>query len=131
MNALNLPLPNSLHERARILARREGISINQLISTALAEKMAVLLTEDYFTARRQRASRTKFLPHWPRFQMSNLKTTTNWTSQRLTSGFTPAATAGPFGRSGVRALRVATPGDPSGWTRPPARSRILMASVWR
>jgi len=61
MSALSLRLPNSLHERARILARREGISINQLISTALAEKMAVLLTEDYFTARRQRASRTKFL----------------------------------------------------------------------
>jgi len=61
MSALSLRLPNSLHERARILAQREGISINQLIATALAEKMAVLLTEDYFTARRQRASRTKFL----------------------------------------------------------------------
>jgi hypothetical protein len=61
MSALSLRLPNSLHERARTLARREGISINQLISTALAEKMAVLLTAEYFTARGQRASRAKFL----------------------------------------------------------------------
>lgn len=61
MSALSLRLPNSLHERARTLARREGISINQLISTALAEKMAVLLAEEYFTTRKQRASRAKFL----------------------------------------------------------------------
>ncbi len=39
MSALSLRLPNSLHERARELAEREGISINPLVSTALAEKM--------------------------------------------------------------------------------------------
>jgi hypothetical protein len=61
MSALSLRLPHSLHERARTLARREGISINQLISTALAEKMAALLTEEYFRERGQRASRAKFL----------------------------------------------------------------------
>jgi hypothetical protein len=32
-----------------------------MISTALAEKMSALLTEEYFRERRQRASRTKFL----------------------------------------------------------------------
>jgi hypothetical protein len=61
MSALSLRLPHSLHERARTLARREGISINQLISTALAEKMSALLTEEYFRERGQRASRAKFL----------------------------------------------------------------------
>jgi hypothetical protein len=61
MSALSLRLPHSLHERARALARREGISINQLISTALAEKMSALLTEEYFRERGQRASRAKFL----------------------------------------------------------------------
>ena len=44
MSALSLRLPHSLHERARTLARREGILINQLISTALAEKISALLT---------------------------------------------------------------------------------------
>lgn len=61
MSALSLRLPHSLHERARTLAQREGISINQLISTALAEKMSALLTEEYFRERRQRTSRSKFL----------------------------------------------------------------------
>ena len=61
MSALSLRLPNSLHERARELAEREGISINQLVSTALAEKMAALMTEEYLEARARRGSRTRFL----------------------------------------------------------------------
>ena len=61
MSALSLRLPNSLHDHARELARMEGISINQLVATALAEKMAALLTEEYFEGRAKRASRAKFL----------------------------------------------------------------------
>lgn len=60
MSALSLRLPNSLHERARELARREGISINQLVSAALAEKMPALLTEEYLEARARRGSRERF-----------------------------------------------------------------------
>lgn len=61
MSALSLRLPNSLHERARELARREGVSINQLVSAALAEKMSALLTEEYLEARARRGSRPRFL----------------------------------------------------------------------
>lgn len=61
MSALSLRLPNSLHERARDLARREGVSINQLVASALAEKMSALLTEEYLEARARRGSRAKFL----------------------------------------------------------------------
>ena len=61
MSALSIRLPNSLHERARELARREGISINQLVSSALAEKMSALLTEEHLEARAQRGSRSRFL----------------------------------------------------------------------
>jgi hypothetical protein len=61
MSALSLRLPNSLHERARELARREGVSINQLVSAALAEKMSALMTEEYLEARARRGSRTRFL----------------------------------------------------------------------
>lgn len=46
MSALSLRLPNSLHERARDLARREGVSINQLVASALADRMSALLTEE-------------------------------------------------------------------------------------
>ena len=61
MSALSLRLPNSLHDRARELARREGVSINQLVAAALAEKMSALLTEEYLEARAQRGSRDRFL----------------------------------------------------------------------
>lgn len=60
MSALSLRLPHSLHEHARELAQREGISLNQLIATALAEKMAALLTEEYFEQRAKKGSRAKF-----------------------------------------------------------------------
>jgi HicB family len=58
--ALSLRLPASLHKQAKLLAEQEGISVNQLISTALAEKLAALATEEYLQQRGQRASRRKF-----------------------------------------------------------------------
>lgn len=61
MSTLSLRLPNSLHERARELAGREGISINQLIATALAEKRSALMTEEYLEVRARRGSRARYL----------------------------------------------------------------------
>ena len=60
MSTLSLRLPESLHQRVRELADREGISINQFIATAVAEKMSALLTEEYLQARAQRGSRSKY-----------------------------------------------------------------------
>jgi len=60
MSALSLRLPNSLHEQLRELARQEGVSINQLINSAVAEKMAALMTVDYLKERAERGSRQKF-----------------------------------------------------------------------
>jgi predicted DNA-binding ribbon-helix-helix protein len=60
MSTLSLRLPNSIHEQIRQLAKREGISINQIIASATAEKMTALLTEEYLSKRAQRASRKKF-----------------------------------------------------------------------
>ena len=61
MSALSLRLPNSIHDRVRELAEREGISINQFVATAVAEKLSALLTEEYLEARAQRGTRRKFL----------------------------------------------------------------------
>lgn len=61
MSTLSLRLPNSLHDRARELAEREGISINQLVATALAEKMAALMTEEFLETRARRGKRTAFV----------------------------------------------------------------------
>lgn len=61
MSTLSLRLPESLHERARQLAEREGTSINQLIATALAEKISALDTVSYLEERAARGSRSAFL----------------------------------------------------------------------
>jgi hypothetical protein len=60
MSTISLRLPESLHKRARELAQKEEISINQLITTALAEKMSALLTEEYLKERAKKGSRRKF-----------------------------------------------------------------------
>jgi hypothetical protein len=60
MSALSLRLPNSLHRKLSDLARREGVSINQLVNSAVAEKMATLLTVEYLQERASRGTRKKF-----------------------------------------------------------------------
>ncbi len=60
MSSIRLRLPESLHRKARELAERENVSINQLIATALAEKMAALLTGEYLAERAKRGSRARF-----------------------------------------------------------------------
>ncbi len=60
MSTLSLRLPDSLHNEIKSLAKKEGISINQFISTALAEKMSALDTEKYLTERANRGSRQVF-----------------------------------------------------------------------
>ena len=59
MSTLSLRLPTSIHRRLKELADDEGISINQLINSAVAEKLAALLTEEYLQERAKRGSRRK------------------------------------------------------------------------
>lgn len=60
MSTLSLRLPDYLHESVRSLAEQQGVSINQFITLAVAEKMSALMTEDYLNERGQRGSREKF-----------------------------------------------------------------------
>lgn len=60
MSTISLRLPDSLHKRVRELARSEEISINQFVTTALAEKMAALMALDYLRERAARGKRAKF-----------------------------------------------------------------------
>jgi hypothetical protein len=56
MSTLSIRLPNSIHQHAKRLARDEGISVNQLISSAVAEKLSAIDAERYL---RERAERGK------------------------------------------------------------------------
>jgi len=60
MTILSLRLPESLHKGVKKLAKRDGISMNQFIALAVAEKISALATEEYIRERASRASREKF-----------------------------------------------------------------------
>jgi len=60
MSAISLRLPESLHSSARQIAEEEDISLNQLITVALAEKISALKTESYLSARAAKGTREKF-----------------------------------------------------------------------
>jgi len=60
MSTLSLRLPDSLHEQIKKLAKQDGISINQFVSSAVAEKMSALMTVDYLEKRANKSSRSKF-----------------------------------------------------------------------
>jgi len=60
MSTISLRLPDSLHNAARELAKKDGVSINQLIATALAEKLSALMAEEYLEARARRGKREDF-----------------------------------------------------------------------
>jgi len=60
MSTLSLRLPDSLHDELRRLAEQEGISINQFVATAAAEKLSALRTATYLKERARRGSRKEF-----------------------------------------------------------------------
>ena len=61
MSTLNLSIPRSLREQVETLAAREGVSVGEFASLALAEKVATLTTADYLAERARRGSRDKLL----------------------------------------------------------------------
>jgi hypothetical protein len=61
MTTLSLRLPESLHKGVQAAAKREGISINQFVATAVAEKLSALMTEDYLMERARRGNREAYL----------------------------------------------------------------------
>jgi len=60
MSALSLRLPQSIHRHIREIAQKEGVSINQFISSAVSEKISAILTEEYLESRAKRADRQAF-----------------------------------------------------------------------
>lgn len=60
MSAISLRIPNSIHGRVKTLAKSDGVSVNQFITVALAEKLSVMDAMNYVSQRAKRASRDKF-----------------------------------------------------------------------
>jgi len=58
--AMSVRLPKYLHREIKKLADEEGISMNQFIATAAAEKVSSLKTVEYLEKRAKRGSKEKF-----------------------------------------------------------------------
>jgi HicB family len=50
-----LRLPRSLKQEVERRAQEDGVSINQFVATAVAEKLAAMNTAEFFAERRARA----------------------------------------------------------------------------
>ncbi|BBO82548.1 hypothetical protein DSCO28_31140 [Desulfosarcina ovata subsp. sediminis] len=60
-STLTLRLPKSLHHSLKQQAKADGVSINQFLVTAAAEKLSALMTHDYLEREAEKGSREDFL----------------------------------------------------------------------
>ncbi len=60
MSTMSLRLPDYLHNSIRTIADSEHISVNQLVTTAIAEKVSALATEQYLNAMAAKGSAQVF-----------------------------------------------------------------------
>jgi hypothetical protein len=60
VSTVNLNLPESLYKQVCKLAQQDGTSLDQFIATAVAEKVAALMTVEYLRDRAKRWSLEKF-----------------------------------------------------------------------
>ena len=60
MSTLTISVPDSIRRRAEALAQNDGISMDQFVALAMAEKVAVLDAGTYLSERAARGSREKF-----------------------------------------------------------------------
>jgi predicted transcriptional regulator len=60
MTSVSVKIPDSLAKQAREMAEKEEITLDQLVSSAVAEKVAAWKTVGYLESRAARGSREKF-----------------------------------------------------------------------
>jgi hypothetical protein len=60
LSTYSLRLPRSIRAGVERVSKRDGVSINQFVSIAVAEKLAMLEAETYFTERQARADLDAF-----------------------------------------------------------------------
>jgi predicted transcriptional regulator len=60
MSSLSVRLPDSLHNSLREISKKDHVSINQFVSSAVAEKITALETEKYLEKRAKDGSQKAF-----------------------------------------------------------------------
>ena len=107
MSTLSLRLPDSLHKALGELAEQDGVSMNQFITTAVAEKIATLKTIDSLKERGARGNRKAFekvlsrVPDVPPMKGDELMPEEKRPNNRVRR--TRSARRGSYGLGGARA----------------------------
>jgi len=60
MSIVQVQIPDSLQKSLYELASRDGISVDEFISTAITEKLSALMAENYLQERAKRGTREKY-----------------------------------------------------------------------
>ncbi|MBX9681216.1 MAG: hypothetical protein K2X38_20870 [Gemmataceae bacterium] len=60
MNTVSVEVPASLHGAVSELARASGVSVNQIVASAIAEKVSALAGNDWFAARAAHGNRSAY-----------------------------------------------------------------------
>jgi len=60
MSTLSLRIPESIYQKVKEFAQKDGISINQFIASAVSEKISAFATKDYLELRASRADQKKY-----------------------------------------------------------------------
>ena len=66
MATISLTIPDSLHATVRDIVEREGMSLEQFIMLAMAEKASAIATETYLESRAKRGEERSFRRQWQR-----------------------------------------------------------------
>ncbi len=61
MTTISVQVPDSLHKAVREIVLREGMSFDQFVVLAIAEKATAIATEEYLEERAKRGNKAKFL----------------------------------------------------------------------
>ena len=61
MSTLTIQMPESFAQQLRECAAKEGLSVDQLLSSAAAEKLSALMTVEHLRERARHAKREDFL----------------------------------------------------------------------
>ena len=61
MSTLSLRIPESLHRTLKDAAKQDGVSINQFVSLAVAEKLSAMQTFNLIAEKAAKGSRKNFL----------------------------------------------------------------------
>jgi metal-responsive CopG/Arc/MetJ family transcriptional regulator len=60
MSSLNISIPDSLYQNLQEITANDHISIEEFINTAIAEKLANVMTKSYFQERGNRGNRQQY-----------------------------------------------------------------------